>query len=233
MTEKSRTKTPAATIFTLTLPDPGGEGILLIQRGELAHVRQFAYMQVSDITEAVQAAMDALALVESNPPVIPDAPPEGKTTSKAAPPPEPAQPQEPTIDIPVKKGVVTVPISYLKITGGETDASAYRQAVQIAGKLITGGLWDGKTPIHIDDVYRVQRQLKGLSDKEMSLFTLEDFAHRASDVESSTALQAAPNRPDIIGSIGEEDDSLQDVPDDEPAPAALTLSAETLQPDLL
>ncbi len=176
MTDKSRTKTPSTTIFTLTLPDPGGEGILLIQRGELAHVRQFAYTQVSDITEAVQAAIDALALVESNPPVIPDAPPDGKTTSKAAPPPEPEQPQEPTIDIPVKKGVVAVPISYLKITGGETDAAAYRQAVQIAGKLITGGLWEGKTPIRIDDVYRVQRQLKGLSDKEMSLFTLEDFA---------------------------------------------------------
>ena len=51
MTEKSRTKTPSTTIFTLTLPEPGGEGILLIQRGELAHVRQFAYTQVSDITD--------------------------------------------------------------------------------------------------------------------------------------------------------------------------------------
>ncbi len=177
MTEKSRTKTPSTTIFTLTLPEPGGEGILLIQRGELAHVRQFPYTQVSDITAAVQVAMDALALVESNPPVIADEPP-GNTTAKTAPSPEPEQPREPTIDIPVKKGVVTVPISYLKITGGETDAAAYRQAVQIAGKLITGGLWDGKSPIRIDDVYRVQRQLKGLSDKEMSLFTLEDFAQR-------------------------------------------------------
>lgn len=232
MTEKSRTKTPATTIFTLTLPESGGEGILLIQRGELAHVRQFAYTQVSDITMAVQAAMDALVLIESNPPVIIDLQP-GKTTAKTAPSPEPEQPQEPTIDIPMKKGVVTVPISYLKITGGETDAAAYRQAVQIAGKLITGGLWDGKTPIRIDDVYRVQRQLKGLSDKEMSLFTLEDFAQRASDVESATALEAAPDRPDTADDTGEEDDLLQDAPDDELAPAALTLSAETLQPDLL
>lgn len=232
MTEKSRTKTPATTIFTLTLPESGGEGILLIQRGELAHVRQFAYTQVSDITEAIQAAMDALVLVESNPPVIADEPP-GKTTAKTTPPPEPEQPQEPTIDIPVKKGVVTVPISYLKITGGETDAAAYRQAVQIAGKLITGGLWDGKTPIRIDDVYRVQRQIKGLSDKEMSLFTLEDFAQRALDGESSAALKAAPVFSDTVGSTGEEDDLLQVVPDGEPASASLTLSAETLQPDLL
>lgn len=232
MTEKSRTKTPSMTIFTLTLPEPGGEGILLIQRGELAHVRQFPYTQASDITEAVQAAMDALVLIESNPPVIADLPP-AKTTAKTAPSPEPEQPQEPTIDVPVKKGMVTVPISYLKVTGGETDAAAYRQAVQIAGKLITGGLWDGKTPIRIDDVYRVQRQLKGLSDKEMSLFTLEDFAHRASAVESSTALEAAPDLPDTSGSTGEEDNLLQDVPDGEPAPASLTLSAETLQPDLL
>jgi hypothetical protein len=43
------------------LPDPGDEGTLLIQRGDLAHMSQFAYAQVSDITEAVQAAMDALA----------------------------------------------------------------------------------------------------------------------------------------------------------------------------
>lgn len=232
MTGKSQTKTPSMTIFTLTLPEPSGEGILLIQRGELAHVRQFPYTQASDITEAVQAAIDALVLVENNPPVIADEPP-GKTTAKTAPSPEPEQSQEPTIDIPVKKGVVTVPISYLKITGGETDAAAYRQAVQIAGKLITGGLWDGKSPIRIDDVYRVQRQLKGLSDKEMSLFTLEDFAQRASDGESSTALEAAPDRPDTADDTDEEDDLLQAVQDDEPAPAALTLSAETLQPDLL
>jgi hypothetical protein len=230
--QKHKLKEALPTVFTLTLPDPGSEGTLLIQRGELAHVRQFPYTQVSDITAAVLAAMDAMALVESNPPVIADEPP-GKTTAKTAPSPEPEQPQEPTIDIPVKKGVVAVPISYLKIIGDETDAAAYRQAVQIAGKLITGGLWDGKTPIRIDDVYRVQRQLNGLSDKEMSLFTLEDFAQRASNEGPAIALEAASDLPDTAGDTGEEDGLLQDVPDDEPAPLDLTLSAETLQPDLL
>ena len=132
MTDKPQTKTPSSTIFTLTLPDPGGEGTLLIQRGELAHVRQFTYTQVNDIAEAVQAAMDALVLIESNPPVIHDVPP-GKTTAKTAPPPEPEQPQEPTIDIPVKKGVVTVPIRYLKITGGETDEQPIRRPCRLPG----------------------------------------------------------------------------------------------------
>ena len=45
-----------------------------------------------------------------------------------------------TIDIPLKKGVKTVKMSHLKIIGGETDAAAYRQAVLIAGKLITADL---------------------------------------------------------------------------------------------
>ncbi len=221
MTEKSRTATPSTTIFTLTIPEPGGEGILLIQRGELAHVRQFAYAQVSDITAAVQAAMDALVLIESNPPVIADLPP-GKTAAKTAPPPEPEHPSEPTIDIPVKKGVVAVPISYLKITGGETDAAAYRQAVQIAGKLITGGLWEGKTPIRIDDVYRVQRQIKGLSDKEMSLFTLEDFAQQGTDetpgqnepAEEAGEISGDPDHDPLAAENDEQESDLPELSDD-------------------
>jgi hypothetical protein len=83
--------------------------------------------------------------------------------------------EEPTIDIPLKKGTLAVKISYLKIIGGETDAAAYRQAVLIAGKLIDGKLWDGASPIRIDDVYTTLKKMKHLSEREMSLFTLEDF----------------------------------------------------------
>ncbi|MEM6284505.1 MAG: hypothetical protein AAF787_20105 [Chloroflexota bacterium] len=47
---------------------------------------------------------------------------------------------EPTIDIPLAKGTRTVPISRVKLTGGETDAAAYQQALTLAGRLIDGGL---------------------------------------------------------------------------------------------
>ena len=43
----------APTVITLTLPDSENDerhGTLLIQRGDLAHVRQFAYANLSDIT---------------------------------------------------------------------------------------------------------------------------------------------------------------------------------------
>ncbi len=194
MAGKSHTKTPSLTIFTLALPDLEGEGTLLVQRGELAHVRQFVYAAETDFTALVRQALDALAVIESDPPIIADPPPTAKTPVQAAP--EPAQPPEPTIDIPLKKGVMAVPISYLKITGGETDAAAYRQAVQIAGKLVSGGLWDGKTPIRFDDVYRAHKKISGLSDKELSLFTLEDFAQRVA--ETAPVAAEAETQPEIL-----------------------------------
>ncbi len=181
MSKKDKVKSQPPTVITLTLTDGDGiehSGILLIQRGDLAHVRQFTYLGVSDITANIKEAYIALAAIEAEPPVIPEAPkdtpnPETKTKAKAAS--EPVVEEEPTIDIPLKKGTKAVKISHLKIVGGETDAAAYRQAVLIAGKLIDGKLWDGASPIRIDDVYAVQRKLKHLSDREMSLFALEDF----------------------------------------------------------
>ena len=78
------TETPA-TLITLTLPTPQGGGIaperatatLLIQRGELAHVRQFHYNgYLPDLMDAIRQAYDALSQVENHPPVIPDLPEE-------------------------------------------------------------------------------------------------------------------------------------------------------------
>ncbi len=177
---------PSPTLITLTLPTPQGGGIaperatatLLIQRGELAHVRQFHYNgYLPDLMEAIRQAYDALGQVEDHPPVIPDLPaekPESKKT-KSAQKPQPQADTEPTIDIPLKKGVKAVKMSHLKITGGESDAVAYRQAVLIAGKLIDGKLWDGESPIRIDDVYAVAKKLKHLTPSELSLFSLTDF----------------------------------------------------------
>jgi len=221
-----------STIITVTLPGSEGESTLLIQRGDLAHMRQFTYAQISDITEAIRAAMEALALIESNPPVIPDAPPE-KVARRTATPPEPEQPREPTIDIPTKKGKVAIPVSYLRVTNGDPGSDLYQQAVQIAGRLIDGKLWDAKFPICIDDVADAQRKLKHLSDKEMSLFTLEDFAHRVTDEGSHMAKGVTQDLPETTDDSSGEDDLPHDTPEDEPAPAVLTLVVETGQPGLL
>ena len=217
--KQSTKQGPPPTVITLTLPTPSEGGIpleratatLLIQRGDLAHVRQFTYIVLEDLTTAIKEAYLALAAVEAEPPVIPEAP-------KAAPKSEPkpkgkvaAEPvvveEEPTIDIPLKKGTLAVKISHLKIVGGETDAAAYHQAVLIAGKLIDGKLWDGLSPIRIDDVYTTLKKMKHLSEREMSLFTLEDFVQ-----VSGTA-----DVPDIIedgesDAVEVEDDDIETEP---------------------
>lgn len=175
------------TIITLTLPTPEGGGIsleratatLLIQRGELAHVHQFHYLgAVQDMIDAIHLAHAALAQVESQPPVVPDLPeekPQPKNHAKPAQKPQPPADEEPMIEIPLKKGVKAVKMSHLKIVSGETDAAAYRQAVLIAGKLIAGGLWDGESPICIEDAYATMKKMQHLTDRELSLFGLEDF----------------------------------------------------------
>jgi len=186
--KQSTKQEPPPTVITLTLPTPSEGGIpleratatLVIQRGDLAHVRQFTYIMMEDMTTAIKEAYIALAAVEAEPPLMPETPkatpkiePKAKTKGKTAA--EPVVEEEPTIDIPLKKGTLAVKISHLKIGGGETDAAAYRQAVLIAGKLIDGKLWDGTSPIRIDDVYVTLKKMKHLSEREMSLFTLEDF----------------------------------------------------------
>lgn len=202
MSDKQKSTKPTAppTIITLTLPSPAGGGLpldqasatLLIQRGDLAHVRQFNYVVMDDMTTAIREAYAALAAVEAQPPVIPEPP---KTTPKPTPKAKPKMEQkpvvaeEPTIDIPLKKGTLAIKISHLKIVGGETDAAAYRQAVLIAGKLIDGKLWDGTSPIRIDDVYAVQRRLKHLSDAEMGLFALEDFVLVSGDIDIAESVE--------------------------------------------
>jgi len=209
MSDKKKSTKQAAppTVITLTLPEDDGiehKGTLLIARGDLAHIRQFTYLGVSDIAATIKEAYIALAAVEAEPPVIPELPkdtPKSEPKAKAKAASQPVVEEEPTIDIPLKKGTLAVNISHLKIVGGETDAAAYRQAVLIAGKLIDGKLWDGATPIRIDDVYAVQRKLKHLSDREMSLFALADFVQvgGAADVPETVqeiepdAVEAADN----------------------------------------
>lgn len=185
----SKSSTPKPTVLTLTLPEADSEsksGTLLVQRGDLARVHQFTYERIADLTEVIADALIAFAAVEADPPIIPDlSPPKPQPRKQVE---QPAPLSEPTVDIPLKKGKKAVKISHLKITGGETDAAAYRQAVLIAGKLIDGKLWDGDSPIRIDDVYALAKKMKHLTERDLSLFALMDFVQvgdaSASDAET-------------------------------------------------
>jgi hypothetical protein len=165
--------TSHSTHISLTLPeDVTQNATLLIQRGDLAQLHQFAYTRVADLSEIIAEALLGLADLEANPPVISDPEPVAEKPKPAKP-----VPSEPTLDVPLKKGTKAVKISHIKIVSGETDAAAYRQAVALAGRLIDGKLWDGQTPIRFEDVYRVAKKMKFLTDKDFSLFELTDFVH--------------------------------------------------------
>lgn len=217
--KQSTKQEPPPTIITLTLPTPSEGGIpleratatLLIQRGDLAHVRQFTYIVMEDMTTAIKEAYIALAAVEAEPPVIPEAPkavPKSEPKAKAKAEPKPVVEEEPTIDVPLKKGTLAVKISHLKIVGGETDAAAYRQAVLIAGKLIDGKLWDGTSPIRIDDVYVTLKKMKHLSEREMSLFTLEDFVQVGGTTDVPEAVEELDRDAVEVGNDGIETEPL-------------------------
>jgi hypothetical protein len=174
----SETVTPA-TILTIHLPSiTEAPATLLIQHGELAHLRQFAYSDAAGLGVVIAQGMEALELVEANPPVIPEAPKaEPKPTAprkpaaKAAP--APAEDAKLTLDIPLRKGVRKIAASLLHLPDDEAERAA---ALALAGRLIDGKLWDASMPIRICDVEDATRKLRYLSDKELALFTLEEFA---------------------------------------------------------
>lgn len=193
MPTKKKEQTNPPTVITLTLPTPTGGGILpeeatatlLIQRGDLAHIHQFHYHgALQDLINAIREATEALGLIEDNPPVIPDLPEEKpKKKSKRKAQAEVVDDGEPTIEVPLKKGTQAVKMSYIKIVGGDTDAAAYRQATILAGRLIDGKLWDGNTPICFENVYEVAKKMKLLTEKDLSMFTLDDFVQVAESGE--------------------------------------------------
>jgi hypothetical protein len=198
---KNSTPNPP-TVITLTLPESESEardGTLLVQRGDLARVHQFTYERIADLTEVIADALIAFAAVEADPPVIADVPPPAPTPIKKSAAPAPSA--ETTVDVPLKKGTKAVKISHLKIVGGETDAAAYRQAVLLAGKFIDGKLWDGETPIRIDDVYALAKKMKHLTERDLSLFALTDFVQVG-------AVEPEPiaDEPDEVSAIDDEDD---------------------------
>ena len=69
MTKKKET-TPD-TIITMTFPGEGGiirTGTILIQRGDIAHIREFTYSNQADIANAIGEATAGLVAVEAAPP---------------------------------------------------------------------------------------------------------------------------------------------------------------------
>lgn len=180
-------------IITISLHESSTEGTILIQRGDLARIHQFTYSHIGELTEIIADALVGLDAVEADPPVITGAPPEPPTPKKSAKPTS----SEPTVDVPLKKGSKAVKISHIKITGGETDAAAYRQAVLLAGKLIDGKLWDGETPIQFDDVYRVAKKMKFLTAPDFSLFKLEDFVETR-DQKADSELPPVKSASDVL-----------------------------------
>jgi hypothetical protein len=213
------------TVITLAIPHSGDEiqrGTLVVQRGELAHMRQFPYDDDTDLNTVIRDALVSLTAVEANPPIISEAPLPASTPApnqKVA----AAPPGEPTVDIPLKKGKKAVKISHLKIVGGETDAAAYRQAVQIASLLINGKLWDGETPICIDDVYALADRVKHLTAGDMALFSLTDFVQIGA-VEPDTASQAMD---DEIAAEVEIDEPVMTIPQHVVTPSTNGNSAQT------
>ncbi|MBE2195504.1 MAG: hypothetical protein IAE83_15125, partial [Anaerolinea sp.] len=86
--------------LTLTLPieeSSPDSGTLLIQRGELASIRQFTYTPETDLGTVITEALLAFAALEADPPLIPDAPPP-QTVPQVTPKPTP--PTEPMLEIP-------------------------------------------------------------------------------------------------------------------------------------
>mgnify|MGYP000570493378 CR=1 FL=1 len=188
------------TIISLTLPEDSTQNAtLLIQRGDLARLHQFTYTRVADLTDIIAEALTGLSDIEAAPPVISEPEPVAEKIKPAVNKPNKPVPSEPTIDVPLKKGVKAVKISHIKIVGGETDAAAYRQAVALAGRLIDGKLWDGQTPIRFEDVYRVAKKMKFLTDKDFSLFTLTDFV-QVSDETPEIFDEADGDEPSTVES---------------------------------
>jgi hypothetical protein len=186
-----------STIITLTLPDDStlaNEGTILVQRGDLARIHQFTYCQIGDLSEIIADALIGFDEVEAAPPVITEVLLEPPTPKRSAKP----TLSEPTVDVPLKKGTKAVKISHIKITSGETDAAAYRQAVLLAGKLIDGKLWDGETPIRFDDVYRVAKKMKFLTAADFSLFKLEDFVETGDQKAADSERPPVESVPDVL-----------------------------------
>ena len=186
---------PSTSTIRLTLPETGSPdaATLLIQRGELASIRQFTYTPETDLGTVITEALSAFAALEADPPQIPDAPPPQPVPQIT---PKPTPPTEPMLEIPLKKGSKSVKLSHLEIVGGE-DEVTHQQALALVGNLIEGKVWDGTIPVRVPDVPALAKKLKHLTERDLSMFTLEEFVETDSlegePVPLMSTAEAAPS----------------------------------------
>lgn len=223
----SKTKVEAPTevppvIITLTLPaEDAAPATMLIQRGDLAHIRQFPY-EATGLAQAIQDAYIALTAVEAAPPVIPAAPeapkPAPRPASTAAPSKssKPAAPKEPVLKLMIGKTakgyshMQDVPERFIQ--GLDTDQR--ERWLPLIIKLIDGHLWDGKSPIRIEDAAVFEKKLKHLSAKELSLFSLTDFVQPGEDIPWVPPVELEPVIDEAEEPEPENTDDTEDVDDD-------------------
>ena len=157
----------------ITMPE-NGPATVIMQRGDLAvtHTYSGGTPGGHNDKHALERAYDKLVALEADPPKVPEPPkPKPKRKSKSK---RKAQ-AEPTVEIPLAKGTRTVPMSRVKLTGGETDAAAYRRAVLTAARLVDAGLWDAQVPIGIDDAHATYARIRELDDGSLAASALDDF----------------------------------------------------------
>lgn len=70
------------TIYTITIPDDGSDGTLLVKKGDLAHLMQLSGTSREDIVFTMLAGQTEIEALEANPPQVSEAPPEKKKASK-------------------------------------------------------------------------------------------------------------------------------------------------------
>jgi hypothetical protein len=179
------------TIITLTLPTDSSQGAMLIQRGTLAQLRPFTYLDMENVAEALTTALHDLEALSANPPVITETPP-----PIAPKPAQPAKPSEPMLSVTVGKKTVDIPARYLQVA----HADQQPQALLIAGKLLESKLWDGSSPIFIADAIKTLKQIQHLDAKTLTLFTLTDFVQPGTDepVTKTNAEATEDDTPDEL-----------------------------------
>jgi hypothetical protein len=184
MTNNLTATTTQTLCIMLTLIESASQVTLIIQRGDLAHVYQTQYHHMSDLGSCIEEAYRGLAALETNPPVIPASSTKQAASQAASNKNRPTHQQsaatatvipESLIEVPLKKGSCSIPAHHLRLASALADEPAFNRAVQIAGRLMDGKLWDGSIPIVLGDPEALWRKLGHLSDREFSLFTLEDF----------------------------------------------------------
>lgn len=115
------------TIYTITIPDDGSDGTLLVKKGELAHLMQLSGTSREDILFTMLAAQTEIEVLEANPPQISEAPPEKKKASK----PKRKKKRKASLnDIPEDDSPPQIPKVSLKAT--QPNTLAVGQRVEIA-----------------------------------------------------------------------------------------------------